>query len=561
MSFNHHTSYIIHVRYSMFITSSENYNIEEEVLEGVAYGQNSELILYSEGFEEYKKKGRCGADLRNGRFIIKYKDDGRTIIRTDEFGNELLFYYKNGDFWCVSSSFLGLALYLNEKGESLTASKLELAKLFVRTSLFEQPYNDNLVIKEIKLLDTSSEIQITKSKNFSIISRKNNNSMQSKRLFNQIDEFITTSRSTIGSFSKNFEINLELSGGLDSRIVMGLALPYKKSILISSDRNRVNDYLIAKSLSSLFDISFRDKPYLNYGFENTSKKWLLYKLANIGVSRTVAIPNGASGTRFSTMVRLNGGGAETTRAFFNTNCEAYYNLIKRTGFTNEIKSKLLNDLNETLLSRNYTENPSAAMISIYTEYRHRYFAGRAWYYSLFGIVFAPMSTHVFSSILGSSDIEDVFGCSKEEVLNRNLVPLLVLCILNKNLPLIRFDEPHKDFALQDIARVEIIANKFKQQFSSDIEPRCYGHIRSDSVLPEWLKKYKKQYTEIDLSYEDFIYKDISGIEDVRKALEILDNDYCNSILNDIKSKKLEKNDRLACLHLKTILDIVDYIES
>lgn len=544
----------------MFLLSSEENIDKQDLLEGIAYNK-ADLILYTEGLTAYKKEGGLCSELKSGRFIIKYRDNNNIIIRTDEIGNELLFYYTNENFWCVSTSFLGLAWYLKDKGYKLTASKVELAKFFVKTSLFEQPYNNNLAIKEINILNAKSEIHVNAEEGFRVFNREDNIQNINDSFFESLNNFIDSSRSIIESFVVDFEVNLELSGGLDSRIVMGLALPYKEKILISSDKNRTNDYIIAKSLSSLFDMKFREKPYRNNGDKRIQDKWLLYKLANIGISRTVPVPNGASGTEFSKIVRLNGGGGGTTRVFYNTNCEAYYNLIKNSGFTIEMEIKLINDLKSTLDFFNYHEDPQHAMVNIYSEYRHRYFAGRAWYYSLFGIIFAPMSSKAFKSILDSPDIEEVFNCSKEEIKNRNLVILFILYILNKDLAIIRFDEESKDFSFEDMKKIEGVVGLYKNSIFSSKKSHRYGDISNGSVLPPWSKKYSINYNENDKSYENFIYKDILGIVDKLEEINILNKEYLNKLMNQIDTKTLSKNDKLACLHIKTIIEATDSIEN
>src|SRR5699024_4815861 len=124
----------------MFLICSDDCG-DEDVLEGIAY-HDSGLICYTTGLNDFKNVGGLCRELQDGRFFIKYKDGDDVVLRADREGNELVFYYAVDDFWCVSTSFLGLMIFLQKKGCHLTVSKLEIAKMFVNTSLFEQPYSN-----------------------------------------------------------------------------------------------------------------------------------------------------------------------------------------------------------------------------------------------------------------------------------------------------------------------------------------------------------------------------------------------------------------------------------
>lgn len=209
----------------MILISSKSKNIHEDILDGVAFHESG-VVCYSNGLEQFKKEGGLCSELVQGKFFIKYNENGNTIIRADEDGKELIFYYAKNEFWCVSTSFLGMIHLLKEHNIPLTTSRIECAKFFVNTSLFEQPYNSKLPIKEIKLLDAKNEIILSHNQ-FSIVERKNTKIAGKSKFFDLVNDFISESRAIISGLVNNFDVNLELSGGNDSRIILGLALPYK----------------------------------------------------------------------------------------------------------------------------------------------------------------------------------------------------------------------------------------------------------------------------------------------------------------------------------------------
>src|SRR5690606_37988202 len=134
-----------------------------------------------------------------------------------------------------------------------------------------------------------------------------------------------------------------------------------------------------------------------------------------------------------------------------------------------------NDLSSTLNAFGYQDCAQQAMIDIYSKYRDRFFVGRAWYYALTGLVYAPMSSKLFKSINESPDIEEIFGRSRADILERNLIGLYILYVLDPGLPLIRFDERKKDFDLDDIKVVAELAKKYttSNDFSAE-NIECYG---------------------------------------------------------------------------------------
>ncbi|WP_324044009.1 asparagine synthase (glutamine-hydrolyzing) [Aeromonas dhakensis] len=538
----------------MIIISSETNNNECDILDGVAF-HKSGVVCYNNGLEEFKKHGGSCSELIQGRFFIKYCDGDNTIIRTDEDGKELVFYYSDGDFWCVSTSFLGMLWFLKEKGMHLTASKLELAKFFVNTSLFEQPYNHNLPIKEIKLLDAGSEINITKN-SFEIKKIEARETFKSGRFFDLVSDFIKESRITIGGLVGNFDVDLELSGGVDSRIVLGLALPYKDKIKVSSDKSgkgREDDYIIAKAMSYNYNIELGDNKLKNYGSNDISSKWALYKLGCIGVSRTNPRPNSASGTKFSKRVRLNGGGGENSRVFYNSNIQAYFNVINKTNLADEVKSKLIIDLTSALDFYGYKSSPQKAMVDIYSAYRQRYFSGRAWYYSLLGLVYAPMAGKSFSSIMTASDIEDVFGCDINQILERNLILLFILNALDPMLPFIRFDNDKKNFPLSDIRMIQEISQDFKRHAgSNENNSNTYGEISDRVVLPCYLSELAT-YEKSDNDYMSMFDEDIAGVVDVLGGLNILSPEYLDTLKLGINNDSLDVKEKLPLLHIAEIL--------
>ncbi|WP_418135389.1 hypothetical protein AB9R83_11255 [Oceanimonas smirnovii] len=535
----------------MFLICSDDCS-EKDILEGVAY-HNAGLIFYTSGLDSFKENGGLCEDLQEGRFFIKYSDGNEIVLRADREGNELVFYYAVDDFWCVSTSFLGLVIFLQKKGCYLTASKLEIAKMFINTSFFEQPYNNNLPVKEVKFLNAEEEIRIVDG-TLTVMPRREafSSRVNNDRFIERVSSFIKESRRFILSLAEGFNVDLELSGGVDSRLMLGLSLPCKDRLNVSSNKARKNDYIIASALSKSFGLKLNEVRINNSGSTDFSVKWMLYKLANVGISRTNPLPNGASGTRFSNTVRLNGGGGGNVKVFYNTNVAAYFNLIDRSILNEEMKVRVKEDVKLTLSEFGYYEKPNQAMVDVYSKYRQRFFAGRAWYYALTGIVYAPLASKSYKSLLLAEDVEMFFGLKKEEILNRNLIALLILYLLDPVLTLAQFDEEKKNFSLADIRLVQDLVRDQDVKFVDDYKPsKIYGCVSSSKVLPSWIEF--DSIDGYDNDYESLISKDLRGVLKSLRKLNIMNEVKFLALEEKFASNDLGKNERLALLHVAEIL--------
>lgn len=538
----------------MILISSDMVDDVGDILEGVAY-IDSDVICYTHGLGSFKAGGGSLDKIVKGKFFLKYLDGNDTIIRTDEDGNELVFYYSTADFWCVSTSFFGMANYLSKRGCQLTASKKELAKLFVSTSLFEQPYSESLAISEIQLLEANCKIVISGGV-FNVCACESPSTRGSSGFFDRVTNFINESRSAIAGLSGSFEVDLELSGGIDSRVVLGLALPYSDGVKITSDnsrKERADDFLIATLLSENYKIKMSPPRPKSYGSTDLVSKWSLFKLGCIGVSRTNLKPNSGSGTKYSCVVRLNGGGGESNRVYYNTNSQAYYNVIDRAPLDEAYKSILKKDLCDTLEKHGYAESPQQAMVSIYKGFRQRYFAGRAWYYSLLGLVYSPMASKCFGELCESPDLEKVFGCDLDEILDRNLIILFILYILDPALAIIRFDEDKKNFRLEDIRRIQGIAATFDRS-GINITPQslAFGSVSQREVLPKWADE-SLRYEGKGLSYESMIDEDIKNVVGSISSMGILSQKFLQDLSEGMTAGKLDPRTKNSLLHLSEIL--------
>lgn len=509
------------------------------------------------GLLDYVKKGNDPEHLSDGGYLMKYPTLNGVRISVDRGGSELLFLYESSDYWCVSTSFMLLCEEVRFRKRELTLNTKVFSNFFIQTSLYEQPISDDLVFNEIKLVDQRFILEASE-RGVSFVLRDDSDleSFKSLSYEDKLDFFSSYYKSLFKSLSVNSNVSLELSGGVDSRVMLSLCKPMvqENDIRVSTDKNRKEDFFIASSLSNIYGFTFDDKEPYNTGFNELSKKYLLFKYSTIGISRTNKRPNSHSGLESSSFIRLNGGGGEASKIFYNINSVAYENVLLKSGLTDDYKHMKINELRGVLESNGYNDDPVSAMVDIYTKYRNRFFAGRAWYYNLLGLIISPFSSIYFSELIKSEDLPNFFETSIGEVFKKNLIQLHLLLLSDPSLAIVCFDTKDKSFEVSDLLHVQSKLSRctstklFNIQSFVDDEEECNSQYIKDC--------------ESEGGYESLIRSDISNNLDEVFTLGILDAAYIDEIRHKFENNKLSKAEELSLLNAASIVELatrIDYV--
>lgn len=282
----------------MFLADINNITTDPLML-GVGYTDKA-IISSTEGLIKFIGSGGNPFNLIEGKYLIKYQvKDSRTIIMTDNIGGELLFLYKQANCWCISTSLYQMAEYIKSIGMPLTVKKNDIALNFVQTSLFEQPLNTNPNFEEIRLV-SQKQFVLVENQNISIKNKELgwvNTTFKDFTFQQKLSYFIHYYRGIIRELLKHRPIDIELSGGIDSRVLFALfkSNVINQEILVSTDKNRVNDFSIVNMLSENYSFPLVSHDNPNKGRDDYLKKYLLFKYGNIGISRTHKRPNSGGG--------------------------------------------------------------------------------------------------------------------------------------------------------------------------------------------------------------------------------------------------------------------------
>ena len=519
---------------------------------GVGYSPEA-VITSSTGFDQFLKSGGKATDIVEGKYLIKYPISNSTvIIETDDMGAELLFLYRTSNYWCVSTSLYQLAVHIHSKKLPLTLKKIDLALNFIQTSLFEQPINTNPNFEEIILIESNK--RLIASRDSIKIKSKNEIGLfhvkfQELPFAEKVTYFVGFFKKMISTISEKHDINLELSGGIDSRVLFSIFREdiVNKKIKISTDKNRENDYLIVEMLSKLYGFSLTSYEDNNVGKKDFLVKYKLFKYGNIGVSRTRKRPNAGSGIHASTTFRINGGRGGIGKLFYNDNYMAYVNLIKKSHLQDTLKSQVINEFIRVLHMESYQDHPARTMVNLYSKYRMRYFAGRSWYYSLLGIILSPFNSKMFELIISSNDLEEFFNKDIEYIYRKNLIQLYILYLLAPELAFVLTDSNNKDFDIEDISLIKEL--RVKQE--GDIESDHFNFLLYDSE--DTLLKMQDEPVYKLNSYDDLIYENIANGFSLLEKFEILNDSYLLELRGKLENKTLTRAEESSLLHVISLL--------
>ena len=237
-------------------------NLEYSVLHGFAVVSGA-IIINTSGLKEFMNLRNIDIVPEEGRFAGLFKVDNKVIAKADIHGQEIIYVYKNEDDWAISNSFLLLASYASTIGKlSFYEPAVLNFKLKSGTHMGEQLISRKTMIKEIQILPVNSELHFDLE-----TGELKEVTTPIKKLFDihelnyqeTIISMLSEGRGIIKALNEaGIPLELKLSGGYDSRLVLGMLTANQgkplTNVYISSDENRKADFEIAKSLCKKLDL-------------------------------------------------------------------------------------------------------------------------------------------------------------------------------------------------------------------------------------------------------------------------------------------------------------------
>lgn len=236
-----------------FVIDSNNLNEINQKLYG--YSIQDENIIFNNEVDVNNLN-------ENGSYVYVDVNDSEIKILQDFNGCYGLYLYKSEDYFAISNSFLKLVEYLKDI-KPISLNK-DYANSFLFADLYSFSYEETL-INEIKTLPRNQQVIINK-KNKTIDFKKKDYKehtidLDSKEGFETLDNWFYKWTNIIRNIkSKTNNLSIHLAGGLDTRIILALALSSnidldKINVFSYTDDKHTHkeDYIIASEIAEKFN--------------------------------------------------------------------------------------------------------------------------------------------------------------------------------------------------------------------------------------------------------------------------------------------------------------------
>ncbi|AIA76744.1 hypothetical protein FF32_18400 [Halomonas campaniensis] len=454
---------------SFFLISSDDNN-DNNYFNGMAFSESS-IVLSLSGLENYLKSANSLFELVDGRFSLCWNDGEKRIFTVDRTGQDCWFYYKENDFWAVSNSLYALGERLKERGR-FRLRKSGFIFYEIRHSLGEQPYSEETSIDGVKILPKDCYITVS-SDFFKVEKHQKLRKVESQedycqRLVHYVAVWKARLRSLISHVSAG-AVRCDISGGIDSRIVMGLSSSelHNKKIKYSTNKAWNDDYLIVSMLSKALGFKIDNTEISRPRVVSAEKALELYKKGNSGVYKNIYF------SKFLTAypsLHLHGAGGENIRGLSSGSAWKVVHRLKSQFKNDALYEDFRHDYLGWFEKNDIDFKSDDSTIAHYRHFRGRFHFGRNWYRSLTNPLVTPLE---------SSDLEMMADYLIKVGRDPKALQFDMLYLCDKFLPFFPFDTENKKFSHEVISdSLKYIANFSIRK--NDFEVTVFGDFPLNS---------------------------------------------------------------------------------
>ena len=393
-------------------TKHDVVKLRHSVLHGYAIIDRS-IVINTDGLLKYQDGVKNSMLPEDGRFagIFRSETDQGYVIRTDIHGQEMLYVYRKNDEWAISNSFLLLANYAASKGKINFYKPAALNFLLkTGTHIGEQLLSQKTMIEEILILPVNAELLVNTITGSLVQKNKSIKEIFDLQGFNyeeNLSAFLAEGKGLMKALrGMNAPLQLNLSGGYDSRLVLGMLYDSNcnnQNLFISSDINRAADFKIAKQICKKLELplnSYKSKAVKRSRFK-AEDSFKLFMLSCAGTYLPI-YPLGDYYLKENYNLRLTGD-YSADASHFRGNATFNGNMVKISDdIKNYLKSydgvnEVLNDFQSNFDILGIKMDDILAAPLYYLSNRARHHCGRHWYKSIGGsYLITPLTSKRFT---------------------------------------------------------------------------------------------------------------------------------------------------------------------
>lgn len=515
------------------IISTDNYKSINSFINGWISFDNM-YISSSKIIDLFFRMGGTIPTASEGRYIICENRKNKIDIQTDPMGQDLLFYYISDNYWAISNSYYSLVNYLKRKNINISLSLAACCSFFLPGSYGNQLLSNSTLSNEIRILGIDKKLSIDKkSKKIKITKNKteyNHVNANSKKGIEIINQWLSIWLSFIKTAIDNNEvINIDISGGRDSRMVLALILASKvdlTKIRFISNPNAAEDFKIASILANELKFQLnKEQRKTQFHHIPSEKKYDLWKAGSMGVYTPVYFPSKIS---ITSDFHFHGGGGELYRHLFTKKPKELYkfwvNYDKKHSCIENF-SLLHDEFQQGIKDSNSHMNDRYGLDKHYFHFRNRLHFGRAWYKDLGKINLMPLSSRLLYSLkpmkINNSTDDD-------------FLIALILMYGSEKLINIPFDSPNKVISETAIKQ----ARKYIDMIKPNVEKITFYENDNDKSNESYIGKI----LEPQRLMKHFIEKEIKLSKTKDRYCSTFSNTSYNNALSNINNKSLSIKD-------------------
>lgn len=374
----------------------------------------SDLIFGESGAEQYTEQtGQRITRGLDGCYVLVQRSGTSYLFDTDYAGYKILYYYHDGELWCVSNSFAQMIDFLRAHKVEISPNYPHLAGIKAPGSGSSQLFSFETIVRGVRVAPRASTMIVEPHK----VSFKPwppvPQMAYEEGLSQHLDIWVSRYETMMVSDQTNFTI--DVTGGVDSRTNLALTLSALRRTGKTEGLPRLNcgsspgntlDLEVATALTQHYGLELNDQRRFRGNPLSAYESYQTYRDLNTGVYYPLYMPiEGPSPLK----IQIGGGGGEIHRRFYENHIKSkdpvkFYNNYARRIEPRAFKAEFIRDAIKALEIA--TPKGTDPLRAHYREFRHRYHVGRSPRYAVNFTPLDSVSADIAQSQAGADRLDE-----------------------------------------------------------------------------------------------------------------------------------------------------------